>query len=452
MSNPNPAFVENLVGAALRALDPGRLIGRHEDRLRSLGPCRVIAVGKAAIPMAEAAAPILGTSVRGGVLISPAPGPRRETPVPGFEVYSADHPLPTPRNLAAANAAADLVRAVQPDESLVILLSGGASAMLTLPAPGLTLDDLRALTSALLRAGATIDDLNCVRKHCEQLKGGGLARIAVESRCRRVVSLILSDVVGDRLDVIGSGPTAADPTTYADAIGVLDRFGLIDSVPAVTTHLREGAAGKHAETVKPGDYALACVENVIIGSNTIAVEAAAACLREQGCEVVEVRSGVTGEARTVGAQLAERVRGLARVSPGTGCACRAVVWGGETTVTVRGKGAGGRNQELALAASLELEAVLNVAVISFATDGVDGASDAAGAVVDGQSAARARAAGLDPAAALADNDSYGLFSRLETSKTSSGRRILIRTGPTGTNVNDVMIGLWRAGCFTLAGS
>lgn len=452
MPNPDLSFVDNLLRGVLRAIDPGQLIRKHEDQMRSLGPCHVIAVGKAAHPMAEAAPSIIGENLRGGILISPSLNQPRTAPAPGFEVYPADHPLPTARNLAAAAAAADLVREFGPDESLLVLLSGGASAMLTLPAPGLTLDDLRAITNALLRTGATIDDLNCVRKHCERLKGGGLARIAVESGCRRVASLILSDVVGDRLDVIGSGPTAADPTTYADAIAVLERFGLNDSVPAMTTHLRDGAAGKHAETVKPGDATVACVDNVIIGSNTIAVEAAAACLREQGCEVVEVRSGVTGEARTVGAQLAERVRGLARVSPGAGSACRAVVWGGETTVTVRGTGAGGRNQELALAAAIALDGVADGMVISFATDGVDGSSDAAGAVVDGQTAALARAAGLDPDAALADNDSYGLFSRLEGSKTSSGRRILIRTGPTGTNVNDVMIGLRWAGSFTLAGS
>lgn len=448
MPNPDPTFVENLVGAVIQAINPGRLICKHEDQLRSMGACRVIAAGKAAHPMAQAAAEIIGTNLRTGILIAPPPSHPITAPPARFDVRPADHPLPTPRNLAAAVAAADLVRAVQSDESLLVLLSGGASAMLTLPVPGLTLDDLRAITSALLRAGATIDDLNCVRKHCEQLKGGGLARLAIESRCRRVLALILSDVVGDRLDVIGSGPTAPDPTTYADALAVLTRFALLVAAPDITAHLRAGAAGKHAETLKPRDPALACIENTIIGTNQIAIEAAAAQLRQEGFEVVEVRSDVTGEAREVGAQLAQRARTLASMPSGIGRVGCAVIWGGETTVTVRGTGAGGvggRNQELALAASLALEDVPNVAVISFATDGVDGSSDAAGAVVDGQTAALARDAGLDPAAALANNDSHGFFSRLEGSKTSSGRRMLIRTGPTGTNVNDVMIGLWWAG-------
>ncbi len=444
MPNANLTFVDNLVAQVLRDLHPGHLIRTQQHALQSLGPCRVIAVGKAAHAMAEAAAPIVGASLRGGILIAP-PLIHPHIAAPSFALHPADHPLPTPRNLAAAGTAVELVRALKPDEALLLLLSGGASAMLTLPAPGLTLDDLRAVTSALLRAGATIDELNCVRKHCEQLKGGGLACLAAQAGCRRALSLILSDVVGDRLETIGSGPTERDPTTYADALGVLTRFTLLDAAPAITTHLRAGEAGKHAETLKPGDPVLARVENIIIGSNQIAVDAAAAQLRELGFAVVEVRSGVTGEAREVGAQLAHRVSALASMPHVTDAARRAIIWGGETTVTVRGTGAGGRNQELALAAALQLDGVPSIAVISFATDGVDGSSTAAGAVVTGSTAAMARAAGLDPVAALTNNDSHGFFNRLESSKTLSGRRILIQTGPTGTNVNDVMIGLWWAG-------
>ncbi len=437
----DPISVENLVRDVLRAADPGRLVLDHEPRLRLLHECRVLAVGKAARPMAAAAAARLGKRLVAGVVIAPQPGIPQPAPIPGFEVHAADHPLPTARNLAAATAAADLVRTIGPDQSLLVLLSGGASALLTLPAATLTLDDLRAVTGALLRAGATIDDLNCIRKHCEQLKGGGLARLAVESGCRRVVCLILSDVVGDRPDVIGSGPTAPDPTTYVDALGVLSRFDLLDSAPAIAAHLRAGASGTHAETLKPGDPILARIENTLIGSNQLAVDAAAAHLRNLGFQIVEARSGVTGEAREVGSKLAQRIINSEAVPPSTHGAPRAIVWGGETTVTVRGTGAGGRNQELALVAAIALDGVPGGVVISFATDGVDGASDAAGAVVDGQTAALARAAGLDPVAALASNDSHGFFARLDVATHEKGRRTLIRTGPTETNVNDLMIGL-----------
>ncbi len=452
MPEPQTSIVGTVIGAVLAASEPARLLERHEDRLRACGPCRLIAVGKAAQAMVAAARPLLGDALRAGLVIVPSAKPGNGADPafprdPAIAFFEADHPLPTQSNLAAAEATAALVRTMLPDESLVLLLSGGASALLTLPAPGLTLDDLRAATDSLLRAGAPIDELNCVRKHCEQLKGGGLARLAAavgKGGCPCVLALILSDVVGDKLEVIGSGPTAPDPTTYADALAVLERFHSMSVVPAITAHLRRGMEGHVPETLKPGDPAFACVENIIIGSNTLAVEAAAAELRRLGYEVVETRTGVIGEARDVGRRLASRVRELAEEA-GVGSRPRAIVWGGETTVTVRGTGTGGRNQELALAAAIALDGCADGAVMSFATDGVDGNSDAAGAIVDDQTIADARCPGLDAQAALANNDSHTFFTRLEVAKTSSGRRMLIRTGPTGTNVNDVMIGLVLGG-------
>lgn len=432
-------IVPELIRAVLEAADPGRRVRARGELIRSLGPCRILAVGKASRAMAEAALVFAAERLRAGLIISPPMPGSRMRPVQGFAVMEADHPLPTARNLTAAAAAAEMVRSVQRDEALLVLLSGGASALLTLPAGGLTLDNIRSATDSLLRAGATIQELNCVRRHCEQLKGGGLAKLAAAAGCKRVLSLILSDVVGDRLDVIGSGPTAPDPTTFDEALAVLARYRLEDRASAVMRHLCEGAGGAFPETLKPGEAAAELVENIIIGANRHAVDCAAARLGEL-CSGVEKRCDVTGEARAVGSELAAAVRSIPQ-SQGADARRCALVWGGETTVTVRGSGRGGRNQELALAAAIALDGVPNCMVMSFATDGVDGNSDAAGAIVTGETLALARAAGLDARASLENNDSHSFFARLDEATKEKGRRTLIRTGPTGTNVNDVTVGL-----------
>ena len=263
------------------------------------------------------------------------------------------------------------------------------------------------------------------------LKGGGLARLAA-ARAAGITSLILSDVVGDDVGVIGSGPTAPDPTTYADALRVLESRDLLNAAPRIAAHLQSAAAGRLEETVKPGDPCLSRVQNLIVGSNTMAVEAAATELARQGYQVIETRARIEGEAAEVGRDLAARLRELAAAAHGSP---RAVVWGGETTVTVHAQaGIGGRNQELALAAAVALDGLPRAGLLSLATDGVDGPTDAAGAAVTGQTVPSAHRHALDAREFLSRHDSHTFFARLD------GGSCLLTTGPTGTNVNDVMVG------------
>ena len=310
---------------------------------------------------------------------------------------------------------------------MLAVISGGGSALLTLPWPGLDLGDLQNTTDLLLRAGATIVELNAVRKHLSQIKGGGLARLAGGAR---VASLILSDVVGDPLDVIASGPTVPDPTTFADAMTVLDRYGLRDRVPrAIRRHLESGLRGQLPDTPKEGADLFSRVHNVIVGSNRLAAEAAVREAQTRGLNAWLLSTFVEGEAREVAqvaAALAKELVNYDRPVPRPAC----LVWGGETTVTVRGQGKGGRNQELALAAALSMQDLPGVLLVALGTDGTDGPTDAAGAVSTGETVSRAAALGLDPFAYLADNDAYPFFDALGD---------LIRTGPTGTNVNDLLL-------------
>lgn len=419
--------VDALVRAALDAADPARaLAARWPGALEDAPSLTVVGAGKAALEMALQLETLAGDRLRSGAVAVVPQRLAALTDAPAaFDAYPTSHPLPDERNIRAARAIRETARSAGEGDELVVLISGGGSAMLTLPAEGLTLEDLRAVTEALQLAGADITELNTVRKHCEQLKGGGLARLAYPAR---VWSFILSDVVGDPLDVIASGPTAADPTTYANALAVLDRYGLRGAAPAVTAHLEAGARGDHPETVKPGDAMLENVTNTLIGSNRMALAAVCECAEGMGWHVVAVEPGVEGEAREVGHALVGRA--LAQRDAEGGPAC--LLLGGETTVTVTGTGKGGRNQELALAAALALDGVERIAVASFATDGVDGPTDAAGAIATSTTLARARTRGLDASAALAENDSYPFFDRLGD---------LIRLGPTGTNVNDVMLTL-----------
>lgn len=421
--------VRQIIDAVLRAADPrpavGATLGAIDDQRRCWA---LLSLGKAASPMAEAALGSWGTRIGRGIGICarsherPAGVPERE----GLRWFAADHPLPSRENVLAASHVHAFVEGLGADDGLLLLLSGGASAMSCLPRPPLGLDDLNAMTDALLRSGARIPEINAVRKHCEHLKGGGLAR-ACGAGC--IISLILSDVLGDPLDVIGSGPTAPDPTTYADALAVLERRNLLGAVPAVTAHLRRGLAGGEPETAKPDDPLWARVENIIIGGNRDAIDAACEQATQCGYAVSQRRELVEAEAAEAGRALARAAVALRATSRRPAC----IVWGGETTVAVgQARGRGGRNQELALAAALELEDRAGVSILSLATDGRDGPTDAAGAIVDGSTAGRARAAGIDPAAALQHHDSY---------RALDAAGVLVRTGPTGTNVNDVMLAL-----------
>jgi glycerate-2-kinase len=308
-------------------------------------------------------------------------------------------------------------------QTLVIcMISGGGSALLAAPHEGITLPEKQQITQLLLRAGANIQELNTVRKHISRVKGGRLAELAYPAR---ILSLILSDVIGDRLDVIASGPTAPDPTTFQDALGVIGRYDLADKIPEkVLGILMRGARGEIPETPKEKSQAFERVENIIVGSNKKAIEIAEREAAKRGYQVTILSSELQGEAREVGGWLARKAMAMRDGSK----IC--LISGGETTVTVKGSGLGGRNMELALAFAQEIKGMRGITFLSAGTDGTDGPTDAAGAIVDGETITRAEAAGHSPEAYLENNDSYHFF------KVAGG---LFLTGPTGTNVMDLQI-------------
>jgi glycerate 2-kinase len=415
-----------LTRAALTAEEVGggwRLsVGGRAFDLEATRRAIVVGAGKASGAMAEAVAGMLGDpSLRGLVVVKAITEPCR------VELVEAGHPLPDERGRAAAARILKLVASAGPEDLVICVISGGGSALLPLPVEGVTLAEKQAVTRLLLEAGATINELNAVRKHLSRLKGGQLARAAAPAR---VVALLLSDVIGDPLDVIASGPTAPDPTTYADALAVLDRFGLRDRVPAsVRRHLEAGVAGTVPDTPKPGDPLFERVTNVVVGNNSVVVDAAVATARRLGYPPVLLARGLRGEAREVArvfAAMLQEATASGRPVGRPGC----LIAAGETTVTVRGAGTGGRCQEFCLALVPALAGLEGVVVLAAGTDGSDGPTDAAGALADPGSLGRARAAGVDPRAALAANDSYRFF-------TATGD--LVRTGPTGTNLMDLYL-------------
>lgn len=424
------AHLEALFREALVAVDASaavqRAVVRHGDELSIAGVpldprahLVVLAVGKAAAGMAAALERLAGERIDAGLAVTKD---GHGAPLERIALREAAHPVPDARSPCAAREAIHLVQTAPREDVLVVLLSGGASSLLSDPAPGLTLADVAGTTTALLAAGVDIEGLNAVRKHLSAVAGGRLARRAA---CGRIEVLAISDVPGDRLDVIGSGPLAPDPTTYADALDVLDEAGLRDRVPAaVRAHLEAGARGEVEETPKPGDPDLARVRTTVLASNRSALEAVRAAVEREGRRAVVLEGGLRGEAREAGRRLAALAGSLAGSRP----VC--LVAGGETTVHVRGGGRGGRSQELALAAALELEGRAGAALLAAGTDGTDGPTDAAGAYADGETVARGRARGVDAQAALADNDAYTFFA-------AEGG--LFRTGPTGTNVMDLAL-------------
>jgi hydroxypyruvate reductase len=316
-------------------------------------------------------------------------------------------------------------------DHVLVLLSGGASALMPLPVEGITLRDVQQLTDLLLRSGATIQELNAVRKHIDQLKGGQLARLAAPAS---LTSLLLSDVIGDSLDVIASGPTAPDPSTFANAWDVLARRNLLQATPpGVVERLRAGMRGEVPDTPKAGDPIFARVTHTLVGSNRQAALAAVQAARDRGYNTLLLTTFLQGEARQVGLMLAGLALGIrAHGDPLPPPAC--LVLGGETTVTVRGSGKGGRNQELALAAALALEGIPSVVIMSLATDGTDGPTDAAGGIVDGGTLQAIEQAGFDPYHELENNNAYPVLE-------AAGA--FLKTGPTGTNVNDLLFVLVR---------
>jgi glycerate 2-kinase len=408
--------------AALAAADPvdavlRHLRGRDYSRFRHI---YVVGAGKAGASMALAVERVLGRRITAG-LVNVKYG--NAAKLRRIELNPSGHPLPDEPGVAGSIRIAEMAAQAGNGDLVLCLISGGASALMPLPASPITLAEKQATTKLLLACGANIHEFNCVRKHLSRIKGGQLARLAAPAA---VESLLLSDVVGDDLDVIGSGPTAPDASTFADALAILEKFGLVQSVPAtVRERLERGVRGELPETPKPGDRLFRGVRNVLVGNNRLALDAAAKRARALGFRTLVLSSEIQGETREIARMHAAIAREIVSTSrPVRAPAC--IVTGGETTVTLRGDGLGGRNQEFVLAAVLEIAGLRNVVVLSAGTDGSDGPTDAAGAIADGDTLRR------NPEARqyLDRNDSYGYFEPLDD---------LIVTGPTNTNVMDVRI-------------
>jgi hydroxypyruvate reductase len=417
--------------AALRAADVRPLV---QHALASVPPPTrgrvvVVGAGKASGAMAAAAEQVLSERIADGLVVV-KDGYRADTR--RVRLVEAGHPVPDARGEAAAARIRSLAESAGPDDLLLVLVSGGGSALTPAPVPPITLGDKQVMTRLLLAAGATINQLNAVRKHCSLLKGGQLARAAAPAR---VHALLLSDVIGDPLDVIASGPTAPDVSTFAEALAILDRFALTARAPAaVVERLRRGARGEIAETPKPDDPVFDLVTNTVIGNNALVVDAAAERARALGYTPHVLTRALEGEAREVARTLVDLARQV-RAGRGPVAAPACLIAGGETTVTVRGAGSGGRCQEWALAAAIALEGTDGIVALAAGTDGTDGPTAAAGALADRESAGRARALGHDPRSRLAENDSNPVLAALGD---------LVVTGPTNTNLLDLYLLLVEA--------
>jgi len=421
--------LQEIFSASLAAADPQRAVWRAlelegdvilagEERFE---PRRVfvLAAGKAAGAMAKAAEELLGKKVSGGLLVTKDghdPGPE------GFETLFASHPEPDERGVEAARKVQEAVESLEEGDLLLALISGGASALLADPAPPIELADLKMLTGDLLRSGADIGEINTVRKHVSVLKGGGLVRLAHPAT---TIALLLSDVVGDEPSSIASGLTGPDPTTLDNTRHVLERYG-IEPPDSVVDHLQSAE-----ETPASDDPIFEKVVNCICGGGRHAAEAAANKAGELGYAALLLTTTLTGDALGAASMYAAIIREVL-VSGNPAQPPCAIVSGGEATVTVRGGGTGGPNQEFVLALAVELDGGEGWAAFSADTDGNDGSTDAAGGIVDGKTAQRIRDSGLDPEEALAENDSYAALE--------AGVALLV-TGPTGTNVNDVRVAL-----------
>lgn len=392
--------------------------------LRHFAHVYVVGGGKAGATMAQGLEAVLGDRLTGGAVTVKYD---HRAPVSRVTLYEAGHPLPDAAGVQGATALLHIVQQAEAHDLVFCLLSGGGSALLPAPVAGIALEEKQHVTRLLLECGASIDEINVLRKHLSRLKGGQLARLLAPATC---VTLVLSDVVGDRLDTIASGPTVPDPSTFQDCEAILTRYTLHARLPpSVLTHLQQGLAGLLPETPKADDAAFSRCQTVIIGSNRLALHAARDAARALGYATLVLSSSIQGETREIArmhAAIAQEVRqtGMPIAAP----AC--ILSGGETTVTLRGAGKGGRSQEFALAAALDIAGLERVLVLSAGTDGTDGPTDAAGAMADGHTVARARALGLEPEAFLRHNDAYLFFAALQD---------LLITGPTGTNVMDMHV-------------
>ena len=435
-ASPYSERVTRIMAAALEAVDPVKAIEQHLNRdgsqltigtrvysLNDIERILLIGFGKASVPMGNTVARILEGYISEGILITKGkapPGDKSQIPV-----HEGAHPVPDQRSIIGAQKVVKLLSTTTKNDLVVFLISGGGSALLTLPVPEVSLNDIQSLTKLLLGCGANINEINCLRKHLSQVKGGQLAHLAYPAQ---VVTLILSDVVGDPLDVIASGPTVPDQSTFSDALAILEKYEIIeDAPPSILKHIQLGTERKIADTPKTGDMIFKSIENKVIGNNYQASKAAISQAQNEGFNTLLLTTSLQGEAQIAGKMLAAIAKQVATTGePIPRPAC--IVTGGETTVTLRGNGLGGRNQELALGAVEDLAGLDNVMLITLATDGDDGPTDAAGAVATGETLERALLLGKNPSRYLSRNASYEFFDQLGD---------LLKPGMTGTNVNDI---------------
>jgi glycerate-2-kinase len=390
----------------------------------------VIGAGKATSPMAQAVENILGDRISDALIIVKY---GHSSTLKKIRQIEAGHPLPDEAGVKGTEEILRLLKDVDEKTLIICLISGGGSALLVSPADGITLKEKKEVNRLLLSSGARIDEINAVRKHLSRVKGGRLAEKVYPAT---LITLILSDVIGDRLDVIASGPTVPDNTTFKDTMSVIEKYYLKDKLPvSVMKILEQGLKGEIKETPKEWDAFFKKNSVFVIGSLKDAISAAKEKAVSMGYDTEIIASEIQGEARDAGRRLARKAKGI----KGLGC----LISGGETTVTLKGKGLGGRNQELALAFALEIEGIGGATMLSAGTDGTDGPTDAAGAIVDGETVIKAKGQGLDPSAYLRDNDSYNFFKRLDY---LSGEKHHLVTGPTGTNVMDMQILLVENSC------
>jgi glycerate 2-kinase len=428
---------EAIFRAGVKAVDPIEAIKRHvrrQDEILRVGDKNynlkyfsrviVIGAGKASAAMAQPLEKLLGDRLKEG-LVQVKYG--YSLPLRKIRIVEAGHPVPDKSGIEGTHQIVRLVKSATEKDLLIFLISGGGSALLPSPVEGLTLEDEQRTTQILLESGANIHEVNAIRKHISQVKGGQLARLAYPAT---LVSLVLSDVIGDNLDSIASGPTVPDSSTFGDCVHILEKYRIKNQLPStVWEHLEKGMIGEVEETPKADDPAFERTQNVIIGSNILALQAAKRNADDLGYNSLIFSTFIEGETREVArvhAAIAKEI--LERDIPVRRPAC--IISGGETTVTVRGKGLGGRNQEFVLAAAIEIDGLENVVILSGGTDGTDGPTDAAGAIADGLTVKRAKSMGLDPKHYLGENDSYHFFQTLGD---------LLITGPTFTNVMDLRL-------------
>ena len=437
MSDKQKNIIQNVILASLLAVDPFQvvisnikldnnilIIDKHEYALNNYKNIYVIGVGKASIPMAKAIGEKIGKNITKGIIISKTIQEEYKLS-DSFEIFVGGHPVPDQSSLNGTQKIIQLLKTSQKDDLVLFLISGGASALMTSPVGNITLNDIQDMTKSLLACGASINEINTIRKHIDLVKGGGLAQITFPST---MIALILSDVIGNHLEVIASGPTVSDSTTFKDALEIIKKYRLENIVPkSILSVLKDGYNKRIKETVKPADECLKSVTNFIIASNLTGALEARNEAQKQGLISCILTTYLSGEANQVGLFLSSIIKEVViNNQPVKKPAC--IISGGETTVTLKGNGKGGRNTELALGSVRELADIENIALITLATDGEDGPTDAAGAVVTGKTFQAGVSLDKYPEQFLDINDSYHYFKSMGS---------LLKIGSTGTNVNDL---------------